>query len=220
MMKVLSVCLLTCVLAIGATPIWAETGIPQQDIVFKKGASSGSASGKIKGNNSIDYLVRAKAGQRMTVDFKAAKSAAYFNVLSPNGEALFVGSSEGYRYMGELPADGVYTIRPYLMGAAKSSNKDVSFTIKVNIAAEQNNISSGKPANFAAGSYVEITAKGQTKLLSGPSMIDSSAIGDVSEGRLMKVLECVPNDGLWCELEAHSDAKLRGWVQARHLKVK
>ena len=57
----------------------------------------------------------------MTVDFKASKSAAYFNVLPPgsSGEAIFVGSSAGNHFIGELPSDGDYILRVYLMGGAK-----------------------------------------------------------------------------------------------------
>ena len=80
----------------------------------------------------MDYVIRASAGQTMTVDFKAGKGAAYFNVLPPGstGEAIFVGSSEGNHFKGELPSDGDYTIRVYLMGGAKDSGKPVNYTLE------------------------------------------------------------------------------------------
>jgi hypothetical protein len=38
----------------------------------------------------------------MTVDFKAGKGAAYFNILSPGSdETLFVGSSSGDHFKGK-----------------------------------------------------------------------------------------------------------------------
>ena len=106
-------------------------------ISFAKGKSSASVSGKIKGNEDIDYLIRARSGQTLTVDFKASKGAAYFNVLPPGstGEAIFVGSNDGDHFTTTLPSDGDYTIRVYLMGGAKDSGKPVSFTLKVSIPA-------------------------------------------------------------------------------------
>ena len=69
------------------------------------------------------------------VDLKASKGAAFFNVLTPGstGEAIFVGSRDGNHFKAELPADGVYTLRVYLMGGAKESGKPVNYTLKVSI---------------------------------------------------------------------------------------
>jgi len=147
-MKKLLVCLLASALLVGAAVTSAEAATKQ--IQFAKGKTSASVSGKITGNDSMDYQVRAGAGQTMTVDFKASKGAAYFNILPPgsSGEALFVGSSAGYHFKGELPDDGDYIIRVYLMGGAKDSDKPVSYTLKVNIK------SSSSASNAAGGTSV------------------------------------------------------------------
>lgn len=141
-MKNLLVCLLASALLVGS----AEAASKQ--IQFAKGKSSASVSGKIKGNEDIDYVISAAAGQTLTVDFKASKGAAYFNVLPPGstGEALFVGSNEGDHFKAELPGDGDYTIRVYLMGGAKDSDKPVNYTLKVSIPA------SGKSSAATTGS--------------------------------------------------------------------
>ena len=132
-MKKLLVCLLAGALLSG-TALTAEAA---KQIAFGKGKSSASVSGKIQGSNDVDYVIRASAGQTMTVDFKAGKGAAYFNVLPPGstGEAIFVGSSEGNHFKAALPSDGDYTIRVYLMGGAKDSDKPVTYTLKVGIPA-------------------------------------------------------------------------------------
>ena len=132
-MNKLLVSLLTSALLVGTAVTSAEAAI--KHIQFAKGKSSASVSGKVKGNESIDYVIRAGAGQTMTVDFKAIKGAAFFNVLPPGstGEALFVGSMDavGTSYKGVLPSDGDYIIRIYLMGAAEDSGKPVNYTLKV-----------------------------------------------------------------------------------------
>ncbi|MDD1629689.1 MAG: hypothetical protein LUQ48_04665 [Methylococcaceae bacterium] len=132
-MKKLLACLLASALLTG-TALTAEAA---KQIAFGKGKSSASVSGKVQGNNDVDYVIRASAGQTMTVDFKAGKGAAYFNVLPPGsmGEAIFVGSSEGNHFKAALPSDGDYTIRVYLMGGAKDSGKPVNYTLKVGIPA-------------------------------------------------------------------------------------
>ena len=130
-MKKLLVCLLAVALLTGTT-LTAEAA---NQIAFGKGKSSASVSGKVQGNNDVDYVLRASAGQTLTVDFKASKAAAYFNVLPPGstGDAIFVGSSEGNHFKAALPSDGDYTLRVYLMGGAKDSDKPVTFTLKVSI---------------------------------------------------------------------------------------
>jgi len=132
-MKKLLVCLLAGALLTG-TALTAEAA---KQIAFGKGKSSAFVSGKVQGSNDVDYVLRASAGQTMTVDFKASKSAAYFNVLPPNstGEAIFNGSNEGNHFKAALPSDGDYTLRVYLMGGAKDSDKPVTFTLKVSIPA-------------------------------------------------------------------------------------
>jgi len=130
-MKKLLVCLLAGALLTG-TALTAEAA---KQIAFGKGKSSASVSGKVKGSDDVDYELRANAGQTLIVDFKAGKGAAYFNVLPPGstGEAIFNGSMDGNHFKGELPSDGVYTIRVYLMGGAKDSGKPVNYTLKVSI---------------------------------------------------------------------------------------
>lgn len=150
-MKKLLVCLLAGALLTGA----ALTAEAAKQISFGKGKTSASVSGKVKGNEDMDYTLRASAGQTMTVDMKASKGAAYFNVLPPGstGEAMFVGSNDGNHFKGELPADGDYTIRVYLMGGAKDSDKPVNYTLKVAIPA------SAKSSPAAAGSSNVKTAE-------------------------------------------------------------
>ena len=79
MKKILGFTLASALMAFAAmTP--ADNATHQ--IQFAKGKTSASVSGKITGNDSIDYQLRASAGQTMSVDFKASKGAAYFQCLA------------------------------------------------------------------------------------------------------------------------------------------
>lgn len=114
-------------------PSWAA--IQTKPVQFKKGDSSTTITGSLKGDQTVDYTLRAKAGQTMSVSFKPSNDAAYFNVLPPGstGEEIFVGSTSGSDWAGTLPADGEYKVRTYLMRSAARRNEATSFTLTVAI---------------------------------------------------------------------------------------
>jgi hypothetical protein len=116
-----------------ASPSWAD--IQTRPVQFKPGTSSATIEGSLKGDQTVDYALRARAGQMMSVRFKASNDAAHFNVLPPGstGEAIFVGSTSGNEWTGTLPADGEYRLRTYLMRSAARRNEAVSYTLTVGI---------------------------------------------------------------------------------------
>ena len=66
------------------------------------------------------------------VTFKPSNLSAYFNVLPPGSdEAMFIGSTSGNRFEAALPADGIYTIRVYLMRNAARRNETAQYTLQV-----------------------------------------------------------------------------------------
>jgi hypothetical protein len=110
-------------------------GIETRGVQFAKGKSSATIKGSIKGDQTIDYTLRAKAGQTMNVKLATSEGANYFNVLPPgsNDEALFVGSSGGKEWTGALPADGEYKLRVYLMRSAARRGETANYTLTVGI---------------------------------------------------------------------------------------
>jgi hypothetical protein len=130
--------LLACVLGgllFGFTLASAEADIRREQIQFEKGKSGTTITGKIKGDQTIDYQLRASAGQSMVAIFKPSNLSAYFNVLPPGSKvAIFVGSVSGNRFDAKLPANGVYTIRVYLMRNAARRNETANYTLEVSIA--------------------------------------------------------------------------------------
>ena len=114
----------------------AEAGeIVTRALQFAKGHSSATIQGTVKGAQTIDYSLRARAGQNMSVTLKTSNSANYFNVLPPgsNDEAIFVGSTDGNEWAGALPADGDYKVRVYLMRSAARRNEVADYTLTVSI---------------------------------------------------------------------------------------
>ena len=113
----------------------AADGIESRPLQFAKGTSSATVKGSLKGDKTIDYKLRAKAAQTMSVTLKTSNAANYFNVLPPGstGEAIFIGSSSGNDWTGPLPADGEYTVRVYLMRSAARRNETADYTLTVGI---------------------------------------------------------------------------------------
>jgi len=126
---------LLTVLVLVAAPSFSQSDIVKHPMHFAQGKSGATIKGSFTGDQTVDYTLRAAAGQTMTVKLSGGASVN-FNVLPPGstGEALFIGSRDGTRSTTTLPASGEYTIRVYQMGHAKSSGQRSNFTLDVAIA--------------------------------------------------------------------------------------
>jgi len=129
--RTLALCLMV---SLGCLPFPANA-IDTKPLQFAKGASSATVQGSIKGDQTIDYTLRARAGQTMQVTLKTSNDSNYFNVLPPGSDdvAIFVGSTSGNEFTGALPADGEYKIRVYLMRSAARRNETAKYTLTVGI---------------------------------------------------------------------------------------
>jgi hypothetical protein len=133
MMKALIHLIAVCALLAASSRVFAAAPIETRPIHFAKGASSATVQGTIKGDQIVDYKVRAKAGQTMSVKLVTRNGANYFNVLPPGSDdvAIFVGSTSGNEWSGALPSDGEYTVRVYLMRSAARRNESATYTLTV-----------------------------------------------------------------------------------------
>ena len=110
----------------------AQAQVSSERVQFAKGASSKTLAGTLKGEQTIDYLVGARAGQRMDVKLETRNGSNYFNVLPPGSDtALFVGASSGGTFSGTLPVSGDYRIRVYLMRNAARRNEMANYALTV-----------------------------------------------------------------------------------------
>jgi hypothetical protein len=139
-------------------------GIKSQPVQFSKGTSSATIKGSLKGDQTIDYTLRAKAGQTMSVTLATKHGANYFNVLPPGskGEAIFVGSSGGNEWTGALPADGEYKVRVYLMRSAARRGETANYTLTVGVTGTP------QPADFGKAPASDAKVKGTHYHATGP----------------------------------------------------
>jgi len=136
MKKILVSIVLVCIFlhAVVVTATAAEQGTRTERVQFKKGSTSAVIKGQVKGYSDVDYLVRAGAGQTITVSLKVSNRMNYFNVLPPGSKdvAMYAGQT-GEDFKGVLPTDGDYTIRVYLIRAAARRNESSKYTLTVSV---------------------------------------------------------------------------------------
>jgi hypothetical protein len=162
--------LLASLVTLGAAVSLAQVAsIRKETVRFAKGASEATIAGRLQGDQTVDYVVGAKAGQRLAVALKKTNPQTYFNVLPPGSEdvAMHVGQ-DGGAFQGVLPDDGDYTVRVYLMRAAARRNERSEYTLTIGvtgqalapIAASQDALVPG--TRFHASATVACTAPFET----------------------------------------------------------
>ena len=104
-------------------------------VPFAKGKRSAVIHDRVIGRQYIDYLLRAGAGETLTVRLKGSNRATYFNLLPPDSGDIAMARGEllDNRFDGLLPDDGVYTIRVFLYRAAARRNEASDFTLSVGV---------------------------------------------------------------------------------------
>ncbi|MCJ2178583.1 hypothetical protein [Novosphingobium album (ex Hu et al. 2023)] len=135
-MKTSSICLLAVATLGLASPLAvpALAQIITTNVQFPRGTTGTTVSGTIKGRQIRDYVVRASAGQVMSVRMRGAR-IVYFNIMPPGsqGEAIFVGSSSGDSFTGTLPKSGPYKIRVYQMRATARRGEVDSYRLSIDV---------------------------------------------------------------------------------------
>jgi hypothetical protein len=128
---------------------------------FKRGASSATVTGTLKGDQTVDYLVGASKGQSANVSLATNNTATYFNILAPgqNEVAFFNGSVNGNQFEGVLPETGDYRIRVYMMRSAARRNEVANYRLEVAIAPGTNAAASTQPAAGASAAAPATDAK-------------------------------------------------------------
>jgi hypothetical protein len=122
---------LACALGAGS-PLAGAADIETRNISFARGASSATVKGTIAGRQAIDYTLRARAGQTMSVTLQSQHAGLAFNVLPPGSSDVAIPDAiERQNWTGALPADGEYRIRTYLPRSAGRRGEKASYTLNV-----------------------------------------------------------------------------------------
>ncbi len=84
-------------------------GQTKQRVRFAAGSHGASVTATVRGYAYRDYLVKASAGQKISLRLPASEPATVLTVFLPNGDNL-EGASEVDQFSGELPTSGDYVI--------------------------------------------------------------------------------------------------------------
>ncbi len=103
-----------------------------ETVTLDNGEISRTFQGTLRGREYIDFQIAAGAEQRLGVTLKRGNAMNYFKIMAPGAnEALLIGSTLGHQARRILAADGVYTIRLYLMRAAARRNEHSDYELNI-----------------------------------------------------------------------------------------
>ncbi len=96
------------------------------------GRTSVVVEGRIRGYQTIDYLLNVRAGQPLNISLGTRHGATYFNLIEPGAGdvAVHVGSIRGNQFEGLARRSGDYRIRVYIMRSAARRGEAANFRLE------------------------------------------------------------------------------------------
>lgn len=105
-----------------------------QRVRFPRGTMGTILRGRVRGYDTADYLLGARAGQQMSVSLRSDNTYNYFTITAPGAaDALFHGDQEGGDAQFTTPRNGDYRIRVFLMRNAARRGEVGNFALEVSI---------------------------------------------------------------------------------------
>lgn len=167
-------------IGLGAAMPVALAADRQETVKFKRGATSATLGGTIRGYDGVRYSVGAIAGQVMSVLFSPSNRSCYMNVWAPGADAAtFNGAVTGNEYTANLSVSGNYAIQVYLMRNAARRNEACRYRLTVEI--------TGSPGGASAGTSdiaMQDRCKGEAAGMYGvqPKQIATGRVRPVASG--------------------------------------
>ncbi|MBP6003872.1 MAG: hypothetical protein KA746_10605 [Pyrinomonadaceae bacterium] len=122
------------IVLVGVSATFAQT--KRINVKFRKGTTSGTFSNTVSGYGSADFYVTAKGGQEMSAKLTSANKFLYFLIIRDpaNPEAIADDARDAVNWSGELPEDGTYIVRVFLVRAEARRNKTpVKFNLRIGV---------------------------------------------------------------------------------------
>ena len=93
-------------------------------IEFKRGTTSTTFSGTVRGDEEAEYVLAAKKGQRLIIKLTSVPArSAVFQLLGPDNDTLGLEFDANYNYSGVLPKTGDYFITVTRPGQSKGASR-------------------------------------------------------------------------------------------------
>ncbi|MGF1502096.1 MAG: hypothetical protein ACFBSD_09775 [Paracoccaceae bacterium] len=209
----------------------AQTDIRTERVQFARGAESATVEGRITGNETVDYLLRAAAGQPANISLASQSASVTFNVMAPGAEweAVHLGATAGPQFEGVLDASGDWRIRVYQLGNARDAGLTNAYRLEMIVSTGPGG--SGGAAGTegdarAETPYVppeeggprrwEVVAEGGLRMHTDAA-VASPVIETLAPGAILSNLGCTEAGGrTWCDVQPFQGGA-RGWVAAEFL---
>lgn len=101
-------------------------------VKFAKGASSATIKGFIKGYKYIDYIVKAKSGQTMTVNLTSSNESCSFVIFYSDLKNV-EDATDVREFTRNVDVDDDYIVRVLLPRSAARRKESASFNLKIAI---------------------------------------------------------------------------------------
>jgi hypothetical protein len=93
-------------------------------IEFKRGATSTTVNGKVRGDEEAEYVLAARNGQKLTIRLTSTPSrSTVFQLLGPDNDTLGLEYDANYYYSGRLTKTGDYFINVSRRARAKGMSR-------------------------------------------------------------------------------------------------
>jgi hypothetical protein len=115
-----------CFFLLAATTAIAQHGGKAEPlrIEFKRGTTSTTMSGTVRGSEEMEYVLAAKKGQRLTIKITSVPlRSSVFQLLGEDQDTLGLEHDANFNYSGVLPKDGDYFINVRRPTEAKGTSR-------------------------------------------------------------------------------------------------
>lgn len=121
--------LLTLCLSGSALPVSQSDDAIVRRVQFARGRTTMVLKGSVVNDRMTQYVLTAKAGQKMIVHVASSRKKVRFDVYARDDRAVFTdtGGEDVTDWEGELPADGDYIVSVY------STRGNARYTLEVTI---------------------------------------------------------------------------------------
>ena len=207
--------------------LFAGAAVAQQPVTervqFPAGQSGTTIRGSLQGEQSVQYLLGASAGQRMVVRMTTSNPSTYLNIYAPGdapgrSEAMFIAASNGLNFEVVLPSSGDYIVQVFINRNAARRGESTTYALDFRIGG-----AAGAGQDYADGpsgcpDFWEVTdVSGSLNIRSAPSTSASVRIG-LLRGTVVRNLGCRMTEGRrWCEV-AQLGGGVTGWAAGRYLR--
>lgn len=117
-----------------AGPAFAQNGGKAEPlkIEFKRGTTSTTINGVVRGDEEAEYTLTARQGQRLTIKLTSTPvKSSVFQLLGPENDTLGLEFDANFDYSGVLPKTGDYFISVKRPTAAKGTSRyKMTITVK------------------------------------------------------------------------------------------